>query len=73
MLQGFQRNTVRPGDDLGQAVMVAKVDEQDSAMIALAVDPARQPNLLADIKGAKRTAMMSPVCVHSPPFEPIFD
>ncbi len=40
--QQCQRRTVGIGDDLGHAVMIAQIDEQHPAMIALAVDPARQ-------------------------------
>jgi hypothetical protein len=44
--------------------MVAQVDEQDSAMVALAVDPAGQPDGRADVGGAKLGAAMSAVGVH---------
>ena len=42
-----RRKCVRPGaaDQLGQPIMVAQIDEQHPAMVALAVDPARQANL----------------------------
>ncbi len=40
MLERPQRLAVRLGNDLGEAVMIAQIDEQDSAMVALAVDPA---------------------------------
>ena len=33
--------------------MIAQIDEQQIAMIALAVDPARQADGLADMGGAK--------------------
>ena len=37
--------------DLGEAVVIAQVDEQQLAVIALAVDPAGQPDALADRPG----------------------
>ena len=52
------------GDDLGQAVMVAQIDEQHAAMVALAVDPARQADGRADIGGAQVGAVMGTVGVH---------
>ena len=51
-------------DDLGQAVMVAQVDKQQIAVIALAVNPARQADLLANIGSAKRGATVGAICVH---------
>ena len=41
-----QRLAARAGDDLGEPVMVAQIDEQHAAMIALAVDPAGQADAL---------------------------
>src|SRR5581483_6081944 len=47
--------------DLGDAVMVAQVDEQQIAMIALALDPARQAGLLADMFRPQLAARMGSV------------
>jgi hypothetical protein len=44
--------------------MVAQVDEEHAAMIALAVDPAGEPDLGADIAGAELAAIVGPVRVH---------
>ena len=44
--------------------MVAQVDEQHAAMVALAMDPAGQADCLADIGGAELGAMMSAIGVH---------
>ena len=44
--------------------MVAQIDEQHAAMIALAVDPAGQADGLADVGGAKRGAVVGAIGVH---------
>ena len=49
---------------LGQPIVVAQVDEDQPAVIALAVDPARQPDGLAGVGGAKRAAGVGAVGVH---------
>ena len=49
---------IRVGDDLGDAVMVAQVDEQHAAMVADAMDPARQAGRLVDVAFAERAACM---------------
>jgi hypothetical protein len=64
MLELLQDFAAGRGYDLGQAVVVAKVDKQHPAMIALAVDPARQADFLADVGGAKLGAMVGTVGVH---------
>ncbi len=60
----FERLAAGGGDDLGQAVMVAQVDEQHPAMVALAVDPAGQADGRADVAGTKVGASMGAVGVH---------
>ena len=52
---------MRIGHDLGQAVMVAQVDEQQPAMVAHAMHPARQAHGLADILFAQRAASMGAI------------
>ena len=50
--QGFEngeRGAVAVGHDLGHAVVITQVHEQDAAVIALAVHPARQADGLANI------------------------
>ena len=49
---------IRVGDALGDAVMVAQVDEQHAAMVADDVAPAGQPDRLADMAVAERAACM---------------
>ena len=52
------------GDDLGQAVVVAQIDEQQPAMVADAVHPAGEADGLADVVGAERAAGVASVAVH---------
>ena len=52
-------------DDLGDPVMIAKVDEQHPAVVALAVNPPRQADGLANIGGAQLGAIMGSVGVHA--------
>jgi hypothetical protein len=44
--------------------MIAQIDEQHAAMIALAMHPAGQLHLLADMFGAELCAMVRAVGVH---------
>ncbi len=55
---------IRIGDALGQAVMVAQIDEQHAAMVANTVAPAGQPDRLVDIALTERAACMGPVTMH---------
>src|SRR5262249_52940934 len=55
---------IRVHHALGQAVMVAQVNEQHAAMVADAVAPAGQANGLADVALAERAAGMGPVTMH---------
>jgi hypothetical protein len=53
--QPFRRlegRRVRVGHHLGEAVMVAQIDEQHAAMVADAVTPARKPDGGVDVVGA---------------------
>ena len=59
-----QRRALRLGDDLGDAVMIAQIDEQHAAVITLAVDPAGQANGLADGARVERGAIVGSVGVH---------
>jgi hypothetical protein len=60
----LKRGAVAIGDDLGDAVMVAQIDEQQAAMIALAMHPARQADVLADGGGRQAGAGVGTVGVH---------
>ncbi len=55
---------IRIGDDLGQAVVVAQVDEQQPAMVADAVHPARNADGGADVGFPQLGAGMAAVTVH---------
>ena len=52
------------GHHLGDAVVVAQVDEQQAAMVADAVAPAGQPRLLADVACAQLAAFVGAITVH---------
>ena len=51
-------------DALSDAIVVAQIDEYQIAVIALAVDPARQANLPADIGLPQGAAGVCPISVH---------
>ena len=55
---------IRVDHDLGQAVMVAQIDELDAAMVADAVAPAREADARADVAVAERAAGVGAVTVH---------
>jgi hypothetical protein len=50
-------------DDLRDAVVVAQVDEEDAAEVALVVDPAREADGLAGVGGAQVVAGVGAVRV----------
>jgi hypothetical protein len=62
---GGKRRRAVGKHDLGQAVMVAQIDEQQAAMVALAVHPAGQACLAAGIGGAQGAAGVGAVGMHS--------
>jgi hypothetical protein len=64
MLEHPKRLAAGAGDDLGEAVMVAQIDEQHAAMIALAMHPARQFHPRADVAFAELAAIVGTVGVH---------
>jgi hypothetical protein len=45
-------------DDLGEAVTVAEIDEDDRAMVAPAMDPSHEEGAFARVPGAKLAAGM---------------
>ncbi len=49
---------------LGQAIVVAQVDEHQPAVVALAMDPARQPDILARVRRPEGAAGMGTVGMH---------
>jgi hypothetical protein len=60
----LERGRVGIGHHLGNAVMIAQVDEQKTAVIADAVAPAGQPDLLADVGFAQDAAGVGAVAMH---------
>ena len=44
--------------------MVAKIDEENAAMVTLAVNPARKPDLFSDVGSAELTAIVGAIRVH---------
>lgn len=58
------RRAVAVGYDLGDAIMVAQIDEQEVSVVALAVDPAGKLDRGPDIGGAKLGTGMSAIGVH---------
>src|SRR5262245_20743240 len=55
---------VRVGNDARQSVMVAQINKKNTAVIADAVTPAREPRNLADIALAKCAAVMGAITMH---------
>jgi hypothetical protein len=47
--------------------MIAQIDEQQIAMIAPAMNPAGEPNRLADMARPQRAAVMRPIAMHAIP------
>ncbi len=64
-LGDLERRAVGIGHHLGEAVMVAQIDEQHAAMVADAMAPARKPDLDADVAVAERAAGMAAVAMHA--------
>ena len=60
----LERWAVGIGDDLGEAVMVAQIDEQHAAVVADAMAPAGKTDLGPDIAVAKIAAFMGAIAVH---------
>ena len=52
------RRTVGIGHNLRDAIMIAQIDEQEIAVVALAVNPARQAGSFADMGRAQFGAFM---------------
>ena len=63
-LRLLEGRRMRVGHGLRQAVMVAEIDEQQPAVIAQSMHPARQSDGLADILLAQRAATMGAIVVH---------
>src|SRR5208283_5277199 len=61
---GYQFGFLRLEDDLGQAVAVAQVDEKQGALIAVAIDPAVEGDVLANVSFTQLTASVRPPHFH---------
>ena len=64
-LSRFERRRVGVGHHLGDAVVVAEIDEQHAAMVADAMAPAGKAHLLADVACAQGAAGMGAIAVHA--------
>jgi hypothetical protein len=53
----------RVNDDLGQAIMIAKIDEQKAAMVSHPVNPAGKADVLALVVNSKLATGVAPVGV----------
>ena len=63
-LRHLEGGAVRIGDHLGEAVMVAQIDEQHAAMVADAMAPAGETHITADVAISQRAAGMGAIAVH---------
>jgi hypothetical protein len=68
-IRGGRARAVAVGHDLGDAVVIAQVDEQHAAMIALAMDPAREADILADMLAREGAAGVGTIRVHRNSFQ----
>ena len=60
----LEHRAVGVAQDLGHAVMVAQVDEQDATMVAHPVHPAREANGFTNMRGAQIGAGMAAIGMH---------
>ncbi|MNH90057.1 hypothetical protein D3C73_425900 [compost metagenome] len=60
----LEGRAVRVADDLGHAIMVAKVDEENAAMISHTMDPAGNADIGADIRLAEGCTGVAAVTMH---------
>ena len=63
-LGGLEGRGIRIGDNLGHAIVVAQVDEEQAAMVADAMDPAGQADIGSDIGLPEGGAGVAAVTVH---------
>ena len=59
-----EETATRVDDHLGETVMVAQIDEEDSAVIAKAEHPTGNPDGFARVGGAELVASMSAIRMH---------
>ncbi|MPL89883.1 hypothetical protein SDC9_35925 [bioreactor metagenome] len=67
LLERGEGGAVAVADDLGDAVVVAQVDEQHAPVISHPVHPARETDGFAGIGGGERGAGMAAIGVHEAP------
>ena len=60
----LERFRVDIGNDLGDAEMIAQIDEQQAAMIALPMNPAGEANGFSDVRSAQFRAIVRAIGVH---------
>ena len=63
-LGDLERRAVWIGHHLGEPVMIAQIDEQDTAMVAHAMTPAGKARLAADVACSQCAAGMAAITVH---------
>ena len=63
-LGDLERRAVGIGHHLGEAVVIAQVDEQDAAVVADAMTPAGKARLAADVACSQCAAGMAAIAVH---------
>ena len=66
-LGGREEGMLGLKDDLGDAVVIAQVDEQQLAVVALAVHPAGQAHGQADLSRAQLAAVVGAIGMHAGP------
>ena len=64
-LQGLETGGGRAGHELGQAMMVAQVDEQQAAVVAFAVNPAGEPHIRPLVREPQGAAGVGAIGVHN--------
>jgi hypothetical protein len=64
LVQRVVRLGARAGHELRDAVVIAQIDEEDAAQVAPIVQPATQPDVGADVRGAELAAGVGPVPMH---------
>ena len=64
LVKNRQRVAILVGNDLRDAVMIAEIDEENAAMVALVMHPARQTNGFADIVFVQRGTVVGTIGVH---------
>src|SRR5690606_22940077 len=64
LVQRLVRLRARSRHELRDAVVIAQIDEEDAAQVAPIVQPATQPDVGADVRGAELAAGVGPVPMH---------